>query len=67
MAISGQAKSEKVDGRTLQVTGRTLHFATKVHPDWKARLHQLAQRTGRMYCEVLEDALAALEWKLDVK
>lgn len=66
-ATPSKAEPPRVDGRTLQVTGRTLHFANKVTPQWKAQLHRLAQRTGLMYCEVLEHALDALERELDAR
>lgn len=56
-----------VDGRTLRVTGRTTQFATRVHPEWKLKLHQISQRTRLMYVEILERALEAFERELDNK
>lgn len=53
-----------VDGRTLRVTGRTVQFATRVHPEWKRKLHKLSEKTKLMYVEVLEQALDALEREL---
>lgn len=54
----------KLDGRSLLSTGRTVQFATRVHPAWKDRLHRLAQSRGWMYVEVLEKSLDALEREL---
>lgn len=57
----------KSDGRTLRVTGRTIQFATRVHPEWKAKLYRLSQQTKLMYVEILERALEAFERELDKK
>lgn len=59
-----KGQDEKLDGRSLRATHRTVQFATRVHPDWKRRLHEIAQKTGRMYVEVLEDALEVYEKQL---
>lgn len=56
--------ADRVDGRRLRATGRTVQFATRVHPDWKADLDALARETGKLYVELLEDALAALRREL---
>ena len=58
------AEPIQVDGRTLRATGRTTQFATRVHPEWKLRLHKLSQRTNLMYVEILERALDAFEREL---
>jgi hypothetical protein len=56
--------ADRIDGRRLRATGRTVQFATRVHPDWKADLDTLARQTGKLYVELLEDALAALKREL---
>lgn len=53
-----------MDGRSLRATHRTVQSATRVHPDWKRRLHEIAQKTGRMHVEVLEEALEVYEKQL---
>ena len=58
------APADRIDGRRLRATGRTVQFATRVHPDWKADLDDLARQTGKLYVELLEDALAALRREL---
>ena len=58
------AAADRIDGRRLRATGRTVQFATRVHPDWKADLDDLARQTGKLYVEVLEDAVAALKREL---
>lgn len=57
-------KPAQADGRSLLATGRTVQFATRVHPAWKERLHKLAQSRGWMYVEILEKALDSLEREL---
>lgn len=59
-----KAPDEKLDGRSLRATHRTVQFATRVHPDWKRRLHTIAAKTGLLYVEVLEEALEAYEKQL---
>lgn len=64
-AATSRAKpADHIDGRRLRATGRTVQFATRVHPDWKAELDALARQTGKLYVELLEDALAALKREL---
>jgi len=63
-APAPRAEEPRIDGRTLRVTGRTVQFATRVHPEWKRKLHKLSERTKLMYVEVLEKALDALEREL---
>jgi hypothetical protein len=55
----------RLDGRSARRTNRTLQFATRVTPEWDARLRKLAQRDGLMLVEVLERALALYEKKQD--
>jgi len=52
---------QRVDARTLRRSGRTVHFATKVTPEFDNRLRQIAADTGKMLTEILEEALAAWE------
>ena len=52
---------ERIDGRTLRRSGRTIQFATRVSPEFDARLRQIAQRDGLLLVEVLERALEAYE------
>lgn len=59
------ATTDRIDGRRLRATGRTVQFATRVHPDWKTDLDDLARQTGKLYVELLEDALAALKRELN--
>lgn len=63
-APARRAATTTVDGRALRATGRTVQFATRVHPDWKLRLHRLSEKTSLMYVELLERALDALEREL---
>jgi hypothetical protein len=53
--------TQRVDARTLRRSGRTVHFATKVTPEFDNRLRQIATETGKMLTEILEEALAAWE------
>jgi hypothetical protein len=52
-----QPPIERIDGRTLRRTGRTLQFATRVTPEFDAQVRQLAQEEGRLIVEILEAAL----------
>lgn len=55
--------SKKIDGRSARKTNRTIQFATRVTPEWDARVRLLAQREGVLLVEVLEKALALYEKK----
>lgn len=59
--VSGTAVSDRIDGRTLRRTGRSVQFATKVTPEFDTRIRRLAQREGRLIIEILEAALDAYE------
>jgi hypothetical protein len=48
---------KKVDGRSLTRTNRTIHFATKVTPEFDNTVRQLAQQKGRLITEMLEEIL----------
>lgn len=51
----------RLDGRTLRRSGRTIQFATRVSPDFDARVREIAQRDRLLLVEVLERALDAYE------
>lgn len=51
----------RMDGRTMRRTGRTIQFATRVSPEFDDRLRQIAMRDGILLVEVLERALDAYE------
>lgn len=48
---------ERIDGRSIRRTNRTVQFATRVKPEWDAELRSLAQRDQLLLVEVLERAL----------
>jgi hypothetical protein len=50
-----------VDRRTLRKTGRTVQLATRVTPDFKNKVRQIAARDGLMIVEVLEKAIDIYE------
>ncbi|AMV00981.1 hypothetical protein [Xanthomonas citri] len=56
-----QARPAKIDGRSARKTNRTVQFATRVTPEWDARIRALAQREGVLLVEILEKALAHYE------
>ncbi|AMV01008.1 hypothetical protein NY98_12015 [Xanthomonas citri pv. fuscans] len=53
--------AKKIDGRSARKTNRTVQFATRVTPEWDARIRALAQREGVLLVEILEKALAHYE------
>ena len=59
--VVGTVPVQRIDGRTLRRSGRTVHFATKVTPDFDNRMRQIAADTGKMLTEILEEALDAWE------
>ncbi|MEW6351991.1 MAG: hypothetical protein AB1646_23320 [Thermodesulfobacteriota bacterium] len=60
-----QPPASVLDGRSLQATGRTAQLNFRVRHDTKEKLYSIAKRTGRMFVEVLEEALDLYEKKLD--
>jgi hypothetical protein len=52
---------QRIDGRSLRRTGRTIGFSTKVTEDWDYRLKTYAGRHNLLIVQVLEKALDALE------
>jgi hypothetical protein len=49
------------DGRSLRRTGRTLQFATRVSPEFDAKLRRIAERDHLWLVEVMEKALDLYE------
>jgi len=49
------------DGRSLRRSGRTLQFATRVSPEFDAKLRHSAERDDLLLVEVLEKALELYE------
>lgn len=54
---------ERIDGRSLRRTGRTVQFATRVSPEFDTRIRTIAKRERLLLVEVLEKALDAYEAK----
>jgi hypothetical protein len=52
---------ERLDGRSLRKTGRTLQLATRVSWEFDDKLRRIAQREGLLLVEVLERSLDAYE------
>ena len=52
---------QKLDGRSLRRSNRTVQFATRVTPEFDQRIRLLAQRERLLIVEVLERALDAYE------
>jgi hypothetical protein len=57
------ASYERIDGRSLRRTGRTVQFNTRVTPAFDMRLRELAQRDRLSLAEVLERAVALYDQK----
>ena len=51
----------RIDGRSARRTKRTVQFATRVTPDWDARIRELALREDVLLVEILERALDCYE------
>ncbi|MGA7619995.1 hypothetical protein [Candidatus Binatus sp.] len=49
------------DGRSLRRSGRTLQFATRVSPEFDARLRHIAERDNLLLVEIMEKALDLYE------
>ena len=47
-----------IDGRTLRRTGRTAQIATKVRPEYKAMVYELASTCGLPINEIIEMSIA---------
>src|SRR6478609_8576293 len=59
--VAGAGPMQRIDARSLRRSGRTVHFATKVTPEFDNRVRQIAAETGKMLTEILEEALQAWE------
>jgi hypothetical protein len=59
--VVSMTPAPRIDARSLRRSGRTVHFATKVTPEFDNRVRQIAADTGKMLTEILEEALAAYE------
>ena len=51
----------RVDGRSLRRSNRTVQFATRVTPEFDARIRAIAERDGLLLVEVMERALEAYD------
>jgi hypothetical protein len=49
------------DGRSLRRSGRTLQFATRVSPEFDAKLRRIAERDRLLLVEVMERAVDLYE------
>lgn len=49
------------DGRSLRRSGRTLQFATRVSPEFDAKLRRIAERDDLLLVEVMEKSLDLYE------
>ena len=56
---ASKPEADKVDGRTLRKTGRTLKFAATVKPEWVEEVKAIAAKEGKLIVEVLEEMLEA--------
>ena len=57
----GEQRRQRIDGRSLRKSGRTLQLATRVSWEFDEKLRQIAQRDGLKLVEVLERGLDAYE------
>jgi hypothetical protein len=56
-----QPVPQRIDGRSLRRTGRTVSFSTRVTEDWDYRIKRYAARNNVLIVAALEQALDALE------
>jgi hypothetical protein len=56
-----QWTSERVDGRSLRKTGRTIQFATRVSQEYDDKFRSIAVRDKLEFCVLLEKCLDAYE------
>lgn len=57
------ARADLTDGRSLTKTGRTESFATRVTPEFKKKVKQIAARDGLKIVELLEIAVELYDEK----
>jgi len=48
------------DGRSLRRSGRTLQFATRVSPEFDAKLRRIAEQDGLLLVEIMEKGARSL-------
>ncbi len=53
------SSKKPIDGRSLRKTGRTEQLATKVRPEIKAMIYELAQSYGMPINEIIEQSIEA--------
>jgi hypothetical protein len=58
---------ERVDGRTLRKTGRTIPFSTRLNVDTDRLIRRLAGKHGILIAEVVERGAKLLEQELSKK
>jgi hypothetical protein len=51
----------RIDGRSARRSNRTVQFATRVTPEFDARIREISARDNLLLVEILEQALAAYE------
>jgi hypothetical protein len=62
--FSREIREERLDGRSLRRTGRTIQFNVKVTPETRHLLFELCQRHGFSIVEGVEKAIDALAREL---
>ena len=58
---------ERVDGRTLRKTGRTIPFSTRLNADTDRLIRRIAGKHGILIAEVVERGALLLQKELDNK
>jgi hypothetical protein len=58
---------ERVDGRTLRKTGRTIPFSTRLNADTDKLIRRIAGKHGILIAEVVERGALLLKQELDKK
>jgi hypothetical protein len=58
---SSKDGEERIDGRSLRKTGRTVQFATRVSPEYDYKFRSIAVRDNLEFCVLLEKCLDAYE------
>jgi len=51
---------QKIDGRNLRKTGRTAQLATKVRPEIKAMVYELAETCDMAINEIIETSIESI-------
>jgi hypothetical protein len=58
---------DRIDGRSLRKTGRTLPFSTRVSVDLDRRIRRIAAKHHMLIVEIIEQGVDLLEEKLNNK